>query len=122
MINGNELALGAIPLGCPKGSWVLFGVMAAIVVLVGVYAYPSKSGWAVFAGGCLAATGAFAVGAILGLLFGVPHAGDKPVGGKTWSLVPNTSFDQISDWLTKILVGVGLTQLLGLPQKLQALA
>lgn len=31
----------------------------------------------------------------------------------------NSNFDQISDWLTKILVGVGLTQLIRVPSALQ---
>jgi CheY-like chemotaxis protein len=33
----------------------------------------------------------------------------------------NTNLEQISDWLTKILVGVGLTQLLNIPKTLQSL-
>lgn len=35
---------------------------------------------------------------------------------------PNTSLEQISDWLTKILVGVGLTQLSSLPSALARFA
>jgi hypothetical protein len=34
----------------------------------------------------------------------------------------NTNLEQISDWLTKILVGVGLTQLNSLPERFESLA
>jgi hypothetical protein len=103
--------------------YVLFGSIGLIVVLIGIYANQADHGWAVFAGGSLAAFGAFAVGALLGLLFGVPHSAEKSTtSSTTWALIPNTSLDQISDWLTKILVGVGLTQLFEIPSKFQALA
>ncbi len=96
---------------------------AIIVLLVALYSLTSKDGLTVFAGGGLISVGSAAIGVLLGLLFGVPHSGDKPTAdGTKWRLVPNTSLDQISDWLTKILVGVGLTQLFDLTQKLQALA
>src|SRR2546430_12009714 len=96
---------------------------AIIVLLVALYALASKDALAVFAGGSLISVGSAAIGVLLGLLFGVPHSGDKPTtDGTKWRLVPNTSLDQISDWLTKILVGVGLTQLFDLTVKLQALA
>jgi len=53
---------------------------------------------------------------------------DKPAGPdrekekKPPAFVPNTNLEQISDWLTKIIVGVGLVQLSTLPGKLRALA
>jgi CheY-like chemotaxis protein len=70
----------------------------------------------------------FAIGGLIGFLFGIPRslqglsqsdsASAKPTPGpgqqaqsdKT-NYRPNTNLEQISDWLTKILVGVGLTQL-----------
>ncbi len=103
--------------------YVLFGSMGVIVVLIALYANQAEHGWALFAAGSLVAIGAFAVGALLGLLFGVPHSAENsPASTSTWALIPNTSLDQISDWLTKILVGVGLTQLFEIPSRLQALA
>lgn len=67
---------------------------------------------AVFGVAILIATCAFAVGASLGFLFGIPQylarqnqeTGDKP------SYQPNTNLTQVSDWLTKILIGVGLVE------------
>jgi hypothetical protein len=76
-------------------------------------------------------------GGLLGFLFGIPRAlqigetapSQSPSAGQTASNTngqnvsyrANTNLEQISDWLTKILVGVGLTQLIVLPEKLQAL-
>ena len=61
-------------------------------------------------------SGAFmAIGWGIGFLFGVPRASatDKTT---------NTNLEQISDWLTKVLVGVGLTQLQKIPAQLGLLA
>lgn len=78
--------------------------------------------------------GAFAVGALLGFLFGIPRslqgnpqaapaAGAttaEAAGGPTQGV--NTNLEQISDWLTKILVGVGLTHFQNLQNQLAAMA
>jgi hypothetical protein len=56
--------------------------------------------------------GSLAIGALVGFLFGVPrwvaaqHAGD----GRT-RYEPNTNIEKLSDWLTQILIGVGLVEL-----------
>lgn len=51
----------------------------------------------------------YTLGALLGFLFGIPKT---LVGGHgVTTLAQNTNLEQVSDWLTKILVGVGLTQL-----------
>ena len=34
----------------------------------------------------------------------------NPEGGRRRSFLPNTNLEQISDWLTKTIVGVGLVQ------------
>lgn len=58
------------------------------------------------------ALAAFAVGSIIGFLFGIPRTLQKSSSddGRT-EIMDNTNLEQISDWLTKIMVGVGLTQL-----------
>lgn len=58
--------------------------------------------------GSAVASAAFAVGGILGFLFGIPRA---PSGKPDGTFQHNTNLEQISDWLTKALVGAGLTQL-----------
>ena len=42
--------------------------------------------------------------------------------GETYQLIVNTNLEQISDWLTKILVGVGLTQINHVPSELMRAA
>lgn len=69
------------------------------------------------------AGGAFAVGGLLGFLFGIPrtlqnqgngNGAAAEADGKPQYLV-NTNLEQISDWLTKIIVGVGLVQIASFP-------
>lgn len=77
--------------------------------------------------GVITAGAALLVGGLLGFLFGIPRTRGMGVGLRR-SLAPqrgdgdrrahvssryqpNTNLEQISDWLTKILVGVGLTQI-----------
>lgn len=65
----------------------------------------------------IAAFGAFFAGGLLGFLFGVPRAPDRSTTpGPTEcedssQYQPNTNLEQVSDWLTKILLGAGLTQI-----------
>jgi hypothetical protein len=65
----------------------------------------------------IAASACAIIGGLIGFLFGIPRyirakdsSGAVSVagGGSDWG--PNTNLEQISDWLTKILVGVTLVQ------------
>jgi hypothetical protein len=60
--------------------------------------------------GAAVAAAAFFAGVLLGFLFGLPKTIDKSEPTKA-RLATNTNLDQISDWLTKILVGLGLVQI-----------
>ena len=74
----------------------------------------------------------FMAGFLTGFLFGVPKfgAGDaspkKPAcparsgasSAQGYSQRPNTNLEQISDWLTKIIVGLGLVELKQIPTHL----
>lgn len=65
-------------------------------------------------------------GGAVGFLFGIPKAGaPKTAGNKpkataaadkagTSTLRPNTNLEEVSDWLTKIIVGLGLVNLKGI--------
>ncbi len=57
----------------------------------------------------------FVLGFLIGFLFGVPRtveSNDPTLSKNSQTRVQaNTNLEQISDWLTKILVGVGLTQI-----------
>lgn len=69
--------------------------------------------------GVLIACASFLVGVLLGFIFGIPRAlqsqpqnpGDA---GPTYHV--NTNLEQISDWLTKIIVGVSLVELGRVPE------
>lgn len=73
------------------------------------------------------ACGAWMAGSLLGFLFGVPRfktdASNKPpldqsAAARTASdFTPSTNLEQISDWLTKIIVGATLVQLGTLAEK-----
>ena len=68
------------------------------------------AGFSAFAVGLLVASAALVVGGLLGFLFAIPRSLAVP-GGRTEGLTTNTNLEQISDWLTKILVGLGLVEL-----------
>jgi hypothetical protein len=93
------------------------GLMASpalAVVAVLIYAGAGHFGkgstfGSVVAVGLAAAFAAAASGVLIGFLFGVPKALEQPKSQGL--LATNTNLDQITDWLTKILVGLGLVQL-----------
>ena len=61
----------------------------------------------------LATFAAGAIGALIGFLFGIPMSrsdGKQSTLTVDGSYKPNTNLEQVSDWLTKIIVGVGLVQ------------
>jgi hypothetical protein len=62
-----------------------------------------------------------AVGFLGGFLFGIPKTlqrDDGPDTGDPYKQRVNTNLEQISDWLTKIIVGLGLVQLRKVPEYL----
>jgi hypothetical protein len=113
----------------------LFSIFAGAVVMV--FAVSSTDHWKQLGVGSIAAGGCGVVGALLGFIFGVPFSRDgspsNPVDSEDKSKDPkpkapapqyraNTSLEQISEWLSKMLVGVGLVELKGLSRQLYQLA
>jgi len=85
--------------------------------------------------GFLYAAAFFAAGSLIGFLFGIPRSityatgkDDKPnTDGKSADhqqarYKTNTNLEEISDWLTKIIVGLGLINLKSIPVKLKTAA
>jgi len=81
--------------------------------------------------GLMVAASSLVIGGLIGFLFGIPRTQDCDYSVTTKKAEntqdnrergsdfrPNTNLEQISDWLTKILVGVGLTQLSQISQEL----
>jgi|LSQX01.2.fsa_nt_gb hypothetical protein len=69
---------------------------------------------------------ALLAGGLLGFLFGIPKVNRQYAPGddypKNRKYLPNTNLEEVSDWLTKIIIGVGLTQLIRIPEYLRNLA
>lgn len=91
----------------------------------------------IFGVAMLSALGFLLVGFLLGFIFCIPRTPAKtappavPAGASTGSssqespsdpIETNSNLNEISDWLTKIIVGVGLVQLNKIPGKLSDLA
>jgi hypothetical protein len=87
--------------------------------------------------GIMVAGASVLIGSLLGFLFGIPRTlqQDAPVeiarnnaadsaedDERPANYRANTNLEQISDWLTKILVGVGLTQITVIPGKLHEIS
>ena len=120
---------------------LVFVLIGSILGILAIFLYALRAsqileGLSVFGIGIIFAGASFLVGSLAGFLFGIPRAlqhsapvAQKPTGtdagkGKAdeSSYVTNTNLEQISDWLTKILVGVGLTQLSTISAKVSQLA
>lgn len=123
----------------------LAGICIAVVVVIAIAGIAIGSnrdesiGLIGFA--LLVAAASFSAGGLLGFLFGVPRDGGgtrerSPIPGGAPSTSTtnserstpvsatfawNSNLVEVSDWLTKILVGVGLTQLLSIPTALAEL-
>lgn len=78
----------------------------------------------IFGVGVVVSGAALMCGGFLGFLFGIPRTFQSSEGGTVTEteIRANTNLEQISDWLTKILVGVGLTQISEVPARLGELS
>jgi CheY-like chemotaxis protein len=98
------------------GGAIALGVVGALVATVGGPNWADGVRWILY---MLAAA---ALSAILGLIFGLPRAlaGFQPAATERYK--GNSNLEEISDWLTKLLVGVGLVQLTQVPGLLKELS
>ena len=108
-------------------------VVGAIGVLLFALQSPSWSKvFSVASVGIMVAGAFLLIGGVLGFLFGIPRTLQQESSATDQSTVAdetskvayqaNTNLEQISDWLTKMLVGVGLTQLTAMPEHLNKVA
>ncbi|HYD36633.1 MAG TPA: hypothetical protein VEA60_03410 [Allosphingosinicella sp.] len=103
------------------GTWALISLVLLLLLLFGFVFASQFRGWVgAFGIGGLIFLSAATVGALLGFIFAVPRVsareGAEVVsdGGAHKVLSTNTNLERISDWLTTMLVGVGLSQLTNL--------
>ncbi|WP_035798894.1 hypothetical protein [Kitasatospora mediocidica] len=123
--------------------WQAVGIGSLLGLgLLGLVLYTAGGPHAVSAlgAGLMISCATLVTGGAAGFLFGMPHAlggGSGPAVAATTATVPgapaspvsageqyspNTNLEQVSDWLTKILLGVGLTQLGSIWQHFHQLA
>lgn len=97
----------------------LWATVAAVGVLVVSVCFAAATGtdvstfFRLTGSGVAVAAAAAVLGALLGFLFAIPRAAqpDTTTGGAKARYLANTNLEQISDWITKILVGLGLVQI-----------
>jgi hypothetical protein len=99
------------------------GISIAIVALLALLASQLHGLFAAIGIGVLIVLSSGAVGAVLGFLFALPRilskdpkeepvgAGGATTGARARFLGSNTNLERVSDWLTTMIIGVGLTQL-----------
>jgi hypothetical protein len=97
-----------------SGTWrVLVALAGPAVLAIVIYTGAEKWDWSILGVAGIVGICAFAVGALLGFLFGIPQylaKGTAATPTDKASYQPNTNLTQVSDWLTKIIIGVGLVQ------------
>jgi len=103
--------------------WEIMAVAAFAIGTLTImsFAFPLDVGWWLRSSTMFSiAIGAWMGGGALGFLFGVPRYKSAPEHETTntsspvrdvMAFTPNTNLEQISDWLTKIIVGATLVQL-----------
>ncbi len=91
----------------------LFAVAAVVIYAVSEDHQHGATFWSVLAVGLATAGAALLAGVLLGFLFGLPRVAVRgnPDAKDSSGLETNSNLDEVSDWLTKILVGLGLVQL-----------
>ena len=94
--------------------WTIPCICVFGVSLILLYAIQLPSGvrWGVFGVGVVIGSSAFLIGGLVGFLFGIPRTvqSSNPSTGAT-QYQGNTNLEQVSDWLTKIIVGVSLVEI-----------
>ena len=103
-------------------------VVAALMPSLGICAYAFSASLEdrlrILGMSAVFGSAAVAIGGLIGFLFGIPRSrttiestesGTRTIGGEpTVTLntsLPNTNLEQISDWLTKVLIGITLAQI-----------
>src|SRR3954451_4886576 len=102
--------LPAVALFGGFGGALLVGAVAALVVSL-----DSGGGWSDGLRWTLYAVSTTLAAVILGLIFGEPRPRTEFFAGASERYSSNSNLEQITDWLTKLLVGAGLLELGNMP-------
>ena len=101
------------------GSALLVGCILGLVGLIGFAASVPLFGSRLLFIGLLLAVATFVSGSFIGTLFGMPRRNNAEDSTNAYTL--NNSLVEIADWLTKIIVGLGLVNLKQLPAELMSI-
>ena len=105
--------------------WPLIIIIAGILACA-AGATISQTYWDFFGLLLLISLASLLSGAVFGFLFGIPRLNrnydPREDYDRTTKYTPNTNLEDVSDWLTKIIIGVTLTQLTKIPGYLQSMA
>jgi hypothetical protein len=112
----SQPAGGGTPVRNQRAGWMfsipVLGVLGVAVTFAYVWQLGGGKRWSVFATAIAIAGAAAVVGGVVGFLFGIPLTSKQRAAGSGDSQYEtNTNLEQVSDWLTKIIVGVGLVQI-----------
>jgi hypothetical protein len=92
-------------------------------VWIGIYAFSTDGPHSTYLGvGMLTGLASFLGGCLVGFLFGIPRvvsSGDLRRG--TSGYAPSSNLAEVSDWLTKVLLGAGLVQITRLGKPISGL-
>jgi hypothetical protein len=94
--------------------------LAAIVTYAAAGRFPKAEFFSVLGIGVLVSAAAGIFGVLIGFLFALPRT--TVDSSRPGPLSTNTNLDQVSDWLTKILIGLGLVQIGKLASGIDSLA
>jgi hypothetical protein len=111
------------------GSKLVYVAVPASIGLLSYAYWNHENFFAILGAGLLVSIASLVVGALTGFLFGIPKSGapvkqvnegrgdgnTKLSVGPTAGLRRNTNIEEISDWLTKIIVGLGIYELKNVP-------
>ncbi|RZS93419.1 hypothetical protein [Aquimarina brevivitae] len=91
-----------------KLSFIIPGALLILgfIILI-LYAISTGAWMTVLSTIAMVMLSSFSVGALIGFIFGIPRTLQE---NKTEGIVSNSNLEQLSDWLTKIIVGVGLVE------------
>lgn len=120
-MNANKLSTGT-------GRYIhLFPLIMILPGLIACFAgaNTSQSYWDLFGLLIIVTFACILLGGLLGFLFGIPklnrNYNPREDYDRSTKYMPNTNLEDVSDWLTKIIIGVTLTQLGKIPGYLQSL-
>lgn len=115
-------------------------IIVISLALLSIIIFPLKEGnyFSIISGCFLILLASLVLGLLMGFIFGVPKSKQKkamdnytstPIPNKgnnnentSSPYEPNTNLEDISDWLTKIIVGVGLTQMASIDPSISRLS